>query len=642
MIKHENNIPLYNSRIINTWIEFLKEKYPQLNIREILEYADIQDYEVVDQGHWFTQEQVDKFYEKIQNLTKNPNIAREAGRYLVKPGVIGYLWQFTFGQIGPAKMYELISKASKNYAISSSYFYKKINDNKIEIVSKPNEGVNEKKYQCENRTGIFEAVALGYTHRLPSIDHPECIFNGGNVCRYVIAWKKSYSEIFNRILLFLSLISLAILLFYIIKDIDFAITLLPIFTIVFLALFLIKYLFKNKETNNSLNILRNTADELVEQVNINYNNTVLTNEVGQTISGHTNLNDVLNNIANITEKRLSFDRGIILLPNEDKTRLMFRAGFGYSDNQISSFPKDGFHLDDPGSRGIFVLSFKEQKPFLINDVNEISTTLSSRSLEFAKKLGTKSFICCPIINNNESLGIIAVDNIQSKRPLIQSDLTLMMGIASIVGISIRNAALIESKVRQFNSILFVLAASIDARDFLTAGHSEKVMEFSIGICYELALPEEYTEMIRVAALLHDYGKIGVPDSILKKSGKLTPEEYHEIQTHAAKTQTILERISFEGIYSKIPEIAGCHHEKLDGSGYPKGLRGEEIPLGARIIAVADFFEAITAKRHYREPMQIDEAMELLTKEADIRLDGKIIRAFKRFYSKKYDWTPSGT
>jgi HD-GYP domain-containing protein (c-di-GMP phosphodiesterase class II) len=161
------------------------------------------------------------------------------------------------------------------------------------------------------------------------------------------------------------------------------------------------------------------------------------------------------------------------------------------------------------------------------------------------------------------------------------------------------------------------------------------MEFSIGICNEIGLSKEYTEMIRVAALLHDYGKIGVPDAILKKSGKLSSDEYQEIQTHAAKTRTILERISFEGIYEQIPEIAGCHHEKLDGSGYPKGLRGDEIPLGARIIAVADFFEAITAKRHYREPMQIDDAMELLKKEGLSRLDPDIIEAFISYYQKNY-------
>ena len=118
----------------------------------------------------------------------------------------------------------------------------------------------------------------------------------------------------------------------------------------------------------------------------------------------------------------------------------------------------------------------------------------------------------------------------------------------------------------------------------------------MGICDKLNLSSNYREMISVASLLHDYGKIGVPDSILKKPGRLTKEEYETVKTHAQKTQTILEQINFEGIFSQVPEVAGSHHEKMDGSGYPNGLKGEEIPLGARIIAVADFFEAIGWRR----------------------------------------------
>jgi HD-GYP domain-containing protein (c-di-GMP phosphodiesterase class II) len=141
-------------------------------------------------------------------------------------------------------------------------------------------------------------------------------------------------------------------------------------------------------------------------------------------------------------------------------------------------------------------------------------------------------------------------------------------------------------------------------------------------------------MIRVASLLHDYGKIGVPDSILKKPGRLTKEEYEKVKTHALKTQRILEQINFEGLLSQVPEIAGAHHEKMDGSGYPNGLKGEEIPLGARIIAVADFFEAVTAKRHYRDPLPISYAFRLLEKERGIHFDEKVVDAFIRHYAKE--------
>jgi HD-GYP domain-containing protein (c-di-GMP phosphodiesterase class II) len=140
-------------------------------------------------------------------------------------------------------------------------------------------------------------------------------------------------------------------------------------------------------------------------------------------------------------------------------------------------------------------------------------------------------------------------------------------------------------------------------------------------------------MIRVAALLHDYGKIGVPDSILKKNGMLTEEEYETVKSHAEETRKILEQVNFEGIFSQIPEIAGSHHEKINGTGYPKGLKGNEIPLGAKIIAVADYFEAITSKRHYRDPMPLDKALQMLQERSGSYFEKGVVDAFLNHFAK---------
>jgi len=230
--------------------------------------------------------------------------------------------------------------------------------------------------------------------------------------------------------------------------------------------------------------------------------------------------------------------------------------------------------------------------------------------------------------------------VKSKSPLVQSDMSLLMGVASVIGISIRNAELIEARARQFNSVLQVLAASIDARDSLTAGHSEKVTEYALGICKELSIPQDYSEMIRVASLLHDYGKIGVPDAILQKDGRLTEEEYEIVKTHSDKTREILAQIHFEGIYCEVPAIAGAHHEKVDGTGYPQGIKGKDIPLGAKIIAVADYFEAITAKRHYREPMLLEEAIQSLRDAIGTHFEKKFVEALIDYYTKTYLDKPS--
>jgi HD-GYP domain-containing protein (c-di-GMP phosphodiesterase class II) len=300
---------------------------------------------------------------------------------------------------------------------------------------------------------------------------------------------------------------------------------------------------------------------------------------------------------------------------------------------VEELGKEGFHLDNPESKGVFVLCHREQRPYLINDVQQIREGLSERSRRFLQKIGSKSFLCCPILYENECLGVLAVDNVQSKRPLLESDLNLLMGIAPEIGISLHNALLTEEREEQFHSVIRTLAASIDTRDNLTAGHSARVTDFAVEICQEMGVGEEFTEVVRVAAQLHDYGKIGIKDSILKKEGTLSDDERREIETHAAKSEEILSQIKFYGAYQQVPFIAGSHHERLDGKGYPRGLTGKEIPLGARIIAVADFFEAITAKRHYREPMSFEQAVELLKRESGPHLEPEIVETFLKILGR---------
>ncbi len=182
-------------------------------------------------------------------------------------------------------------------------------------------------------------------------------------------------------------------------------------------------------------------------------------------------------------------------------------------------------------------------------------------------------------------------------------------------------------------MLEVLAASIDAKDPLTAGHSERVNEYAVGIARELGFKDAETDILSVSALLHDYGKIGIDENILKKPGKLTPEEYEHIKKHAVKTRDILNKMNFIRKYHNVPFIASCHHECPDGSGYPDGIRGNEIPFMARIIAVADVFEALTARRHYREALSSEQAFEILEQGIDTKFDGNIIAALKKYWKR---------
>ena len=634
--------PLYNSRIIDSYIRLIRLRYPYVNISELLQYAGMKGYEIADQAHWFTQDQINRFYERLVQATGNRNISREAGRYAASPEALGAMRQYILGLIGASNAFSILNKTTANFTRSSLYESRRIAPNKVEITVTPIEEGLEQPFQCENRIGFFEAVVLIFNpnhsrvRHFPDIQHPECMFKGGKVCRYFITWKKSPTDILKKVrnggILLLAILNLSLAMLGQWPYLGSA-----LLASVCLALLLVMAVERSEknEMKASLAHTKDSNEDLLNQININYNNALMTNEIGRKLGSFTSREDILANVTEIMEKRLEYGRGLIFMADREKTRLELQASYGYSPEQVACLERMSFRLNRPTVKGVFTRAFREQRPFLVNDLYDEEGTLSPRSLTFAKVLDIRSFICCPIIWEDTSMGILAADTIKNRRPLIESDMSLLMGIASMIGISLRNSELIDAGVRQFKSLLHVLAASIDARDSLTAGHSEKVTEYSLGVCREIGLSADYCEMIRVAALLHDYGKIGVPDMILKKNGKLSVEEYEIVKMHAGSTREILAKVNFEGIYSQVPDIAGAHHEKMDGSGYPLGLKGTDIPLGARIIAVADYFESITAKRHYRDPLPVREAFMLLRKIAGEHLDPKLVESLISYYSRTY-------
>lgn len=625
---------LYNSRITNTYLKLVRLRYSHVDIAELLDYAGMEPYQVEDESHWFTQEQVNRFQDKLITLTGNTEIAKEAGAFTASPEVMGGIRRYLLGLASPARAYALVGRYISKFTRSSRYESRKLGHTKIEYTVTPYEGVEEAPFQCKNRLGYLEAIAGMFDYKPPRIEHSECLFKNGKVCRYVVSWHESpfrrWQKIRNFTLVPLAILSLFVLLAKLAVFFKAAVV-LGAASVFLLFNWLIVFI-KARELEGAVQSLQGSSDDLIEQTNINYKNSLMISEIGQALSRQLELGGQLENIARALQKRLDYDRGLILMANHDRTRLVFQTGYGYTGKQLALLKGISFHLDISESRGVFVVAFKEQRPFLLNDIDEVKGQLSAKSYEFALKMGARSFICCPITYEGDSLGILAVDNVETKRPLLERDKNLLMGVANQIAISIHNARLLDDRLRQFESILQVLVASTDARDPITGGHSLRVTEYVVGICREMGLSSEYTDMVRVAALLHDYGKIGVEDEILKKPGRLSPEQYEVIKTHADKSRRILEKIKFEGVYQEVPEIVGSHHERLDGSGYPRGLKSIEIPLGARIISVADVFEALTSRRQYREPISPEDALDKMITKVGSYYDRSCIEALICYYN----------
>src|SRR4029079_9948751 len=176
----------------------------------------------------------------------------------------------------------------------------------------------------------------------------------------------------------------------------------------------------------------------------------------------------------------------------------------------------------------------------------------------------------------------------------------------------------------------MLAGAVDEKDPYTKGHSDRVTRYSLVIAKELALTSEEIEKIRISAQLHDVGKIGIEDRILKKPGALTPEEFEVMKTHTTKGANILRQV--KQLKDRLPGIE-LHHESLDGRGYPHGLKGEEIPLLPRVIAVADTFDALTTNRPYQQAHDPQEALRIIRSLSGKRLDPHAVTSICAIYDR---------
>lgn len=433
-------IPLYSSRITKNYVEYLTKFYPDIDIDAVLEFSSISRQEVEDPGHWFAQDQVDKFQITIVDATGNQNISRDVGRYLASSEGLGPVRQYMLGLLNPMAIYMLMGKLYTMLSRGAVVKTKKIGNSAVEIVSTPKPGVKEKQYQCENRLGSFESLARLFTKGYAKIEHPSCFHRGDRACRYIISWERTPSILWKRTrnaFLVVSVFSL-FLLYYAYPTVSWGYAVL-LGAVANLVLITFSQVVEKKELIKTIEFQGNAAEDLLEEMNIRYNNAVLIQEIGQAISATLQINEMLDEVMAIIQKRLDFDRGMIVLPDEKNTHLNFITGFGYNKEQLDLLNSTSFSLNRPESKGTFVVTFKEQRPVLVKDISDIETDLSEKSLAFARQMGVQSLICVPLIYEKESLGILAVDKAKSKRPSTKSDMSLLMGVASHTAVGINNA-----------------------------------------------------------------------------------------------------------------------------------------------------------------------------------------------------------
>lgn len=438
-MKNQDDVPLYNSRITNSYIEYLQHHYPHINIDNILHNSDMKRYEVEDPGHWFTQKQVDCFHEQVVEESNNPNLPREVGRFIASSDSAGAVKQYGLGLLNPMSVYLMVETFYRIMTKGASAIAKKLGPSKVEITVTPQKVVNEKPYQCLNRKGTFESLAKPFTGKYANIRETQCYHKGDKHCRYVIDWENT-PALFLKLIrnyMFLGITFTTPILFFLLSfNAWFVLVLGLISTTLFLSAYSDRL--EKRELYNTIKAQGNAAKDLVDEIEVRHNNALLVQEIGQVTSSIVDTDQMIIDVLNIIIQHLTYDRGMILMPDNASNILSFLMGVGFDDQIEEKLQSKLSRLDNNASTSVISEAFKTQQPYLYNKIDTLGED-DSKNVDIFRQIGTIAFICVPIVYEKRSLGLLVMEHIHEKRMLTKNDLSLLIGIASQIAVGINNA-----------------------------------------------------------------------------------------------------------------------------------------------------------------------------------------------------------
>ncbi len=341
-------------------------------------------------------------------------------------------------------------------------------------------------------------------------------------------------------------------------------------------------------------------------------------DVGSAITSSLHVEDVVNLVAQASSRALQAEACTLFLWDEQEQCLVMRAVSGAAPDLVGRVK---YHSGE----GLVGHVFLERRPANVPDVATDPRWKRESEQENTLPGGRIANVAIvPLVVGEKVLGTLGVANKIGALAFSAEDQSLLTTLASQVAVAIENAHLYEDMRHLSVAAIRSLAAAIDARDPYTHGHSEGVARLAIQLARQMGWSGVDLETIEFAALLHDVGKIAVPDAILRKTDPLTAEDWDIIRRHPYYSAQIVKPI--EPLQDIIPWIYH-HHEHWNGAGYPDGLKGEAIPLGARVITVADAFDAMTTDRPYHEAVGTADALAKIESCADLQFDPQIVKVF---------------
>jgi len=313
--------------------------------------------------------------------------------------------------------------------------------------------------------------------------------------------------------------------------------------------------------------------------------------------------------------------GSLLLIDEKRGKLYFEVALGDKGEAVKTTTLNI-------GEGIAGWVAQKGKPLIVNQPERDARFY--KAMDGITNFKTRNLICVPVKVKKKVIGVLEAINKRDGADFDEEDLSLFASLANQVAIALDNSRLYQEQEEMFFQTAESLADAIEKRDPYTGGHTQRVTLYSLAIARYLPMSPIEKKWLKIAAVLHDIGKIGIEDQILKKPARLSPEEYDVIKHHSDLGAEIIEHI--RQLKEIIPGVK-FHHEQVDGRGYPNGLKGEDIPFLAKVVSVSDTYDAMTTDRPYRKALTKGAAVQELKRCAGSQFDRKVVAAFMKAYRK---------
>ena len=589
----ERNVSCVNTRVL---IEYVKRYYHELMDTLLLDLdpffdsvPDVETY-LLDEHNWVSQHVCVKLFQRVRDFSGIPDIGRKIGLESVIHHHYGYLENIFVKSIGNPYLSLLrVPYINSKFNKTKSVELVELDSTHAIIRLKWFKDIGTTKDICYYNQGVYSGLPCIWQLPPAQLVEHQCFFEGAEYCEYQFVWqKKNFFE------------NITSLIFH-----------------------------RGEVLKDSINELEKAKAQIsrkyIEIENLN-------RELEQRIERLTSLNacskatssildtDVLLDVVmSLILTVMKFDRALLFMVDHENGTLRAVKGAGGTESGLEPILSYGIPLDR--TQNILARVVDSGIAQIVTDVDQ--SFLRKENLVL-KAFNPKSFVAVPLITRNRVIGVLAVERLRGLADFSSNDLEYMLNFCNQIAGSLENAHLIDSMKQSFVSSILSLATALEAKDPYTRGHSNRVATYSAIIARRLGLDEERVESIRLMSLMHDIGKIGIPDRIIMKPESLTSEEFSQIKRHPLYGLRIIQPL----IENK-PEL-GCirnHHERFDGTGYPDGLRGDAIPLEARIMTVSDCFDAMTSDRPYRSAMSRREALREIEKNRGTQFSGEIVDVF---------------